>query len=44
MKEITDFLDLIKPKNDREMFSALIYLALRRYRISCERLLRANDF
>ncbi len=28
MKEITDFLDLIKPKNDREMFSALIYLAL----------------
>ena len=28
MKEITDFLDLIKPKNDREMFSVLIYLAL----------------
>ena len=28
MKEITAFLDLIKPKNDREMFSALIYLAL----------------
>ena len=28
MKEITDFLDPIKPKNDREMFSALIYLAL----------------
>ena len=28
MREITDFLDLIKPKNDREMFSALIYLAL----------------
>ena len=28
MKEITDFLDLIKPKNDREMFSALIYLVL----------------
>ena len=28
MKEITDFLDLIKPKNDREMFLALIYLAL----------------
>ena len=28
MEEITDFLDLIKPKNDREMFSALIYLAL----------------
>lgn len=28
MKEITDFLDLVKPKNDREMFSALIYLAL----------------
>lgn len=28
MKEITDFLDLIKPKNDREMFSILIYLAL----------------
>ena len=28
MKEIADFLDLIKPKNDREMFSALIYLAL----------------
>lgn len=28
MKEISDFLDLIKPKNDREMFSALIYLAL----------------
>ena len=28
MKEITDFLDLIKPENDREMFSALIYLAL----------------
>ena len=28
MKEITDFLDLIKPKNDRAMFSALIYLAL----------------
>lgn len=28
MKEITDFLDLIKPKNDREIFSALIYLAL----------------
>lgn len=28
MKEITDFLDLIKPKNDREMFSALIYLTL----------------
>lgn len=28
MKEITDFLDLIKPENDREIFSALIYLAL----------------
>lgn len=28
MKEISDFLYLIKPKNDREMFSALIYLAL----------------
>ena len=28
MKEITDFLDLVKPKNDREMFSVLIYLAL----------------
>lgn len=28
MKETTDFLDLIKPKNDREMFLALIYLAL----------------
>ena len=28
MKEISDFLDLIKLKNDREMFSALIYLAL----------------
>lgn len=28
MKEITDFLDLIKPKNDREMFLALIYLVL----------------
>ena len=28
MEEITDFLDLIKPKNDREMFYALIYLAL----------------
>ena len=28
MKEITDFLDLIKPKNDREMLSVLIYLAL----------------
>lgn len=28
MKEIIDFLDLVKPKNDREMFSALIYLAL----------------
>ena len=28
MKEITAFLDLIKPKNDREMFSMLIYLAL----------------
>ena len=28
MKEITDFLDLIKLKNDREIFSALIYLAL----------------
>ena len=28
MKEITDFLDLIKPENDREMFSALIYLVL----------------
>ena len=28
MKEITAFLDLIKPENDREMFSALIYLAL----------------
>ena len=28
MKEISDFLDPIKPKNDREMFSALIYLAL----------------
>lgn len=28
MKEISDFLYIIKPKNDREMFSALIYLAL----------------
>ena len=28
MKEISDFLDLIKPKNDREMFLALIYLVL----------------
>lgn len=28
MREATDFLDLIKPKNDREKFSALIYLAL----------------
>ena len=28
MKEISDFLYLIKPKNDGEMFSALIYLAL----------------
>ena len=28
MKEITAFLDLIKPKNDREMLSMLIYLAL----------------
>ena len=28
MKEITDFLDLIKPKNDRELFIALTYLAL----------------
>ena len=28
MKEISDFLDLIKPKNDREMFLVLIYLVL----------------
>ena len=28
MKEITDFLDRIKPKNDRELFIALTYLAL----------------
>ena len=28
MKEITDFLDLIKPKNDRELFIVLTYLAL----------------
>ncbi len=28
MREATDFLDLIKPKNDREMFLALIYLVL----------------
>ena len=28
MKEITDFLDLIKPKNDRELFITLTYLAL----------------
>ena len=40
MREATDFLDLIKPKNDREMFLALIYLVL----ISFERLLRTNDF
>ena len=28
MREITDFLDLIEPKNDRELFIALTYLAL----------------
>ena len=28
MEEITDFLDLIKPKNDRELFIVLTYLAL----------------
>lgn len=28
MKEITDFLDRIKPKNDRELFITLTYLAL----------------
>ena len=28
MKEITDFLDRIKPKNDRELFIVLTYLAL----------------
>ena len=28
MREITDFLDLIEPKNDRELFITLTYLAL----------------